>query len=176
MPVTLAVYCVFTCGRLWLAMRRRLRPWFLALSVVVDIAMLMLTIWSFHLQYQAPPALSLKAPTLMYAFILIALIPAMTLACCWEFSLRRRPSRTVVVSLTLGLAAFALYIPVSRFLMTRWTGETNTMSVAASVASSQGPADTPTHGRSVASSAATPAAAASTSRCWPTCRRSPRSR
>ncbi len=72
-PVTLAIYCLFTCGRLWLAMRRRLRPWFLALSVVVDIVMLMLTIWSFHLQYQAPPALSLKAPTLMYAFILIAL-------------------------------------------------------------------------------------------------------
>jgi adenylate cyclase len=31
------------------------------------------TIWSFHLQYQAPPAISLKAPTLMYVFILVAL-------------------------------------------------------------------------------------------------------
>ena len=33
----------------------------------------MITIWSFHLQYRAPPALYLKAPTLMYVFILIAL-------------------------------------------------------------------------------------------------------
>jgi len=41
--------------------------------VVVDIAVLMITIWSFHLRYRAPPALYLKAPTLMYVFILIAL-------------------------------------------------------------------------------------------------------
>jgi adenylate cyclase len=33
----------------------------------------MIAIWSFHLQYRAPPALYLKAPTLMYVFILIAL-------------------------------------------------------------------------------------------------------
>ena len=35
--------------------------------------MLIITIWSFHLQYRAPPALYLKAPTLMYVFIFIAL-------------------------------------------------------------------------------------------------------
>jgi len=72
-PVTLAVYTVFTLIRLWLAWQRRLRPWFLALSVVVDMTMLMVTIWSFHLQYQEPAPIYLKAPTLMYAFILIAL-------------------------------------------------------------------------------------------------------
>jgi adenylate cyclase len=72
-PVTLAVYTAFTLIRLWLAWRRRLRPWFLALSVVVDISVLMVTIWTFHLQYQEPPPLYLKAPTMLYAFILIAL-------------------------------------------------------------------------------------------------------
>jgi adenylate cyclase len=72
-PVTLAVYTAFTLVRLWLAWRRRLRAWFLALSVVVDISVLMVTIWSFHLQYQQPPPLYLKAPTMLYAFILIAL-------------------------------------------------------------------------------------------------------
>jgi len=72
-PVTLAVYTGFTLIRLWLAWRRRLRAWFLALSVVVDISVLMVTIWSFHLQYQEPPPLYLKAPTMLYAFILIAL-------------------------------------------------------------------------------------------------------
>jgi adenylate cyclase len=72
-PVTLAVYTGFTLVRLWLAWRRRLHAWFLALSVVVDISVLMVTIWSFHLQYQEPPALYLKAPTMLYAFILIAL-------------------------------------------------------------------------------------------------------
>ncbi|MDX1541311.1 MAG: hypothetical protein R3349_07885, partial [Geminicoccaceae bacterium] len=72
-PVTLAIYTGFTLLRLWLALTRRLQRWFLALSVIVDIAVLMVTIWSFHLQYQQPAAVYLKAPTLMYAFILIAL-------------------------------------------------------------------------------------------------------
>jgi adenylate cyclase len=72
-PWTLGAYALFNRPALWLALGRRLRPWFLALSVVVDVAVLMLTIWSFHLQYQAPAAIYLKAPTLMYAFILIAL-------------------------------------------------------------------------------------------------------
>jgi adenylate cyclase len=72
-PVALAVYAVFTGIRFWLALKRRLSDGFLAVSVVVDVSVLMLMVWSFHLQYQQPPALYLKAPTLMYVFILIAL-------------------------------------------------------------------------------------------------------
>ena len=72
-PWTLGVYTLFTAGRLFLAYRDRLSRGFVALSVVVDITVLMITIWSFHLQYLAPPALYLKAPTLMYVFIFIAL-------------------------------------------------------------------------------------------------------
>ncbi len=72
-PWTLAGYTVFTAARLWLALHDRLTPPLLSASVIVDIAVLMLTIWSFHLQYDAPAAIYLKAPTLMYAFILIVL-------------------------------------------------------------------------------------------------------
>jgi adenylate cyclase len=72
-PWTLGIYGLFTAGRLVLAYRGRLGHGFVAISVVVDILVLMITIWSFHLQYRAPPALYLKAPTLMYVFILIAL-------------------------------------------------------------------------------------------------------
>jgi adenylate cyclase len=72
-PVTLAAYAVFTAIRLFLAYRRELPAWFLAASVVVDVAVLMMTIWSFHLQYNQPPGLYLKAPTLLYIFIIIAL-------------------------------------------------------------------------------------------------------
>lgn len=72
-PVTLAVYGAFTLVRLSLALGRRLPRWFIAFSIVVDVLVLLITIWSFHLQYNAPPALYLKAPTLMYVFILIAL-------------------------------------------------------------------------------------------------------
>lgn len=72
-PWTLGIYALFTAGRLVLAYRGGLSRGFVALSVVVDIAVLMIAIWSFHLQYQAPPALYLKAPTLLYVFIFIAL-------------------------------------------------------------------------------------------------------
>jgi adenylate cyclase len=72
-PVALWVYGAFTLWRLYLAVGQRLTRTVLAWSVVVDVAVLMLTIWSFHLQYGAPPAIYLKAPTLMYVFILIAL-------------------------------------------------------------------------------------------------------
>jgi adenylate cyclase len=72
-PWTLGIYALFTAGRLLLAYRGQLSRGFVALSVVVDITVLMITIWSFHLQYRAPPAVYLKAPTLMYVFIFIAL-------------------------------------------------------------------------------------------------------
>ncbi len=72
-PMTLAVYAGFTIVRLWLALKRNLPRWFIAISIVVDVVVLLITIWSFHLQYDASPSLYLKAPTLMYVFILIAL-------------------------------------------------------------------------------------------------------
>ena len=72
-PWSLAVYAGFTALRLVLAYRNRLGRWMLVASVVVDIAVLMVTIWSFHIQYGQVPAFYLKAPTLLYVFIFISL-------------------------------------------------------------------------------------------------------
>ncbi len=72
-PLALGLYLGFTLGRLWLAARRPLPGWLVALSVVVDMALLMVTIWSFHIQYEQPASFYLKAPTVMYLFIFIAL-------------------------------------------------------------------------------------------------------
>lgn len=72
-PWVLTAYFCFTILRLGLSYRRLLPPWFLALSVVGDIALLMVTIWSFHLQYEQPASFYLKAPTVLYVFIFIAL-------------------------------------------------------------------------------------------------------
>ena len=72
-PVTLGAYALFTALRLLLAYRGALRTWFLTISVVIDIVVLMVTIWSFHLQYDQPPTFYLKAPTLLYVFIIISL-------------------------------------------------------------------------------------------------------
>lgn len=72
-PWVLAAYLGFTLVRLGQSYRGGLPRWFLTLSVAIDMALLFGLIWSFHLQYMQPPAFYLKAPTLLYVFIFIAL-------------------------------------------------------------------------------------------------------
>ena len=72
-PWALSAYFAFTVLRLVLAYRHRLPEWLRYLSIVIDMALLVGMIWSFHLQYQQPPSFYLKAPTLLYVFIFIAL-------------------------------------------------------------------------------------------------------
>lgn len=72
-PWVLSAYLLFSILRLWLSVRRQLPDWMLYLSAVVDMSLLMGLIWSFHLQYEQPPSFYLKAPTLLYVFIFIAI-------------------------------------------------------------------------------------------------------
>ena len=72
-PTALAAYFVFTLVRLFLAYKDALPAWFLTVSVLMDVALLMVLIWSFHIQYEQPPSFYLKAPTMLYVFIFIAL-------------------------------------------------------------------------------------------------------
>ncbi len=72
-PFALGLYLAFSILRLILSHRGFAAAWFLALSVLVDMAILMALIWSFHIQYEQPAAFYLKAPTLLYVFIFIAL-------------------------------------------------------------------------------------------------------
>ncbi len=99
-PIALGTYAVFILGRLaWVS--RRLPPrWFVLLSIVADMALLMGLIWSFHLQYGQSAPFYLKAPTLLYVFIFIALR-----------ALRFEPMYVVVAGLTaaLGWGGLLLY-------------------------------------------------------------------
>ncbi len=72
-PWALAVYLVLTLIRIVWSHRTRLPDWAVAVSAFFDIALLMALIWSFHLRYEQPPSFYLKAPTLLYVFIFIAL-------------------------------------------------------------------------------------------------------
>jgi len=72
-PLALSAYFVFTVTRLLLSYRMSLPHWLLTLLVFMDVALLMLMIWSFHIQYEQPPSFYLKAPTIMYVFIFIAM-------------------------------------------------------------------------------------------------------
>lgn len=72
-PLALGLYAAFVAWRLSRAYGGPLSARLLSVSAAVDVGVLMLLIWSFTLQYDAPAALYLKGPTLFYAFILIAL-------------------------------------------------------------------------------------------------------
>ena len=72
-PLALGSYLLFSILRLILVHRGFISTWFLSLSVLVDMAILMALIWSFHIQYEQPASFYLKAPTLLYVFIFISL-------------------------------------------------------------------------------------------------------
>lgn len=72
-PWALSAYLVLNIiGLVW-ALRRGLPDWAVYVNVLIDISMLMVLIWSFHIQYNQPPSFYLKAPTFIYVFIFIAL-------------------------------------------------------------------------------------------------------
>ena len=72
-PWALAIYLLLTVIRIVWSHMTRLPSWSLAVSVFFDMTLLMVLIWSFHLQYEQPASFYLKAPTLLYVFIFIAL-------------------------------------------------------------------------------------------------------
>ncbi len=72
-PWVLGAFLVFTGLRLVFAHRRWLNPPVLVAGVVIDMALLLGLIFSFHVQYEQPAPFYLKVPTLLYVFIFIAL-------------------------------------------------------------------------------------------------------
>ena len=72
-PVALALYGAFTLWRVGVAHKGRLTKFQQYASAAVDILVLVALIASFPYQYDEPAALYLKAPTLLYVFILIGL-------------------------------------------------------------------------------------------------------
>lgn len=72
-PWTIFLYFVFTVVRLVASYKNYLPGWLLIASVIMDMGLLMFLIWSFHIQYEQPASFYLKAPTVMYVFIFIAL-------------------------------------------------------------------------------------------------------
>ena len=78
-PWALGIYAAFTAWRLYRAYGDRVTHAMRLVSSLVDVALLMVTIWSFHIEYGQPAAFYLKAPTLLYIFIFISL-RALTLA------------------------------------------------------------------------------------------------
>lgn len=112
-PFALAIYLGLTAVRLIWANLGRIPDWALAVSVMLDVALLMTLIWSFHLKYGQSPSFYLKAPTLLYVFIFIALRAL-------RFELRFVILTGVAAALGwLGLTLYALLTGPERMTVTR---------------------------------------------------------
>ena len=114
-PVALVLggYALFTLVRIYLSWRERLVAWFLYLSIVVDMVLLLALIWSFHIEYGQPPSFYLKAPTMIYVFIFIGLR---------VLSFRARYVVAAGLAAAAGwaaLAAYAVYASGGREMITR---------------------------------------------------------
>jgi hypothetical protein len=59
-PLVLGVYIAITLSRLGLAYLRRLAGILVGAFVVANVVLLLVLIWSFHIQYMQPPSFSLK--------------------------------------------------------------------------------------------------------------------
>lgn len=112
-PIALGAYFLFTVLRLVLSYRFELPPWYLLVSIFVDMALLVGLIFSFHIQYNQHPSFYLKAPTLMYVFIFVGLR-----------ALRFDPrfvltSGLVAVAGWLGLVFYAAFADMDHMRVTR---------------------------------------------------------
>lgn len=100
-PFVLGAYFLATLFGLGWALRARIPDWAVYFSIVLDMALLMSMILSFHIQYQQPASFVLKAPAMLYVFIFIALR-----------ALRFEPRFVFVAGITaaLGWAAMIWYV------------------------------------------------------------------
>ncbi len=72
-PYVLWTYLILSViGLVW-SIRRNLPDWAVYGSILFDFALLYGLMISFHIQYMQPASFTLKAPTLLYVFIFIAL-------------------------------------------------------------------------------------------------------
>ena len=72
-PYVLGAYLVVSLiGLVW-SIRHTLPTWSVYGSILFDFALLYSLMISFHIQYMQPASFILKAPTLLYVFIFIAI-------------------------------------------------------------------------------------------------------
>jgi adenylate cyclase len=72
-PLGLTFFALLALLRLYAAWTGQLTPGVLAAAVVTEMAVLLFTIWAYHLQYEQPPQFSLKSHEFVFIFALMAL-------------------------------------------------------------------------------------------------------
>lgn len=71
-PMAVTLFVLASLFRLWLVRNESMSRLAVFAFIVIDFALFYGLIFSFHLQYEQPPAFYLKAPTFLFVFLLIA--------------------------------------------------------------------------------------------------------
>ena len=104
-PAVIAIYLATTLVLMWWGTRRKLPSWFVYVSIVMDMVLLAMLIWTFHRQYAQPPAFYLKDPAMLNFMVLISLRAL-------RFEARYVIAAGIVASLCwTGLVLYAILTP-----------------------------------------------------------------
>ena len=115
---------IFNLAKIALTYRFSLRPWTICTFIVVYMSLLFSLIFSLHLQFEQPPAFYLKAPTLLYVFIFIAL---RTLRLEYSYVLVSGATAALGWFFLAGYAAFGdmhMLLPITRDFVVYMTSPT----------------------------------------------------
>ena len=93
-PFGLSLFAILAVTRLYFTYTKQLTNQFLGWTVIAEMLILMTTIWTYHIQFEAPAIVNLKNTHFNYVFILIALralrfeplwviLSGLTAAVCW---------------------------------------------------------------------------------------------
>jgi len=72
-PLGLSLFAILVLLRLYFALTKQLNTWLIGAFTVAEMAVLIGTIWAYHLQFEHPPIIVFKNTAFLYVFILIAL-------------------------------------------------------------------------------------------------------
>ncbi|MBX7146755.1 MAG: adenylate/guanylate cyclase domain-containing protein [Alphaproteobacteria bacterium] len=72
-PLGLSLFSIFVLLRLYFLITGQLKSWLIGFFAIIEMAILIGTIWVYHIQYEQPALIYLKNTVFLYVFILIAL-------------------------------------------------------------------------------------------------------
>lgn len=114
----LSLFTVLVLLRYWLVITDQLNPTLLGISVVLEMTLLLFTIWTYFIQFESVPSINLKNSHFNYIFILIALrtlrfepiwviLSGVTAICGWSFIVWHTLDFTTMQSITWDYVTYA---------------------------------------------------------------------
>lgn len=72
-PLVLGCYSPFLCLRIYLAYQKKITTAVSSLFTIIDVFLILATVWLYHVEYKQPPSMSLQVSTFQFLALMIAL-------------------------------------------------------------------------------------------------------